>query len=409
MTVPQLFTELQKAVSKEDHKSIVKFSNMILHTKEGHGDSDALQCKVIALLEMEKFAECIKAIQEFDLAKFNMEKAYCYYRLGDNEAALKLLTDENDERQMELKAQILYRLEDWNKAYEIYSHLLRNCADPFEQERVTNLVACAAMIAQFGEEAPEVDIDLLEGNEIPESALNTACYFTGQGQLDQAQEHLAQAEKLCRAQFDDDEEVQQELAQVRLQAGYCAQVAGKKQEAQTAYSLVMDTSVEALVTALASHNLGTIDQKDARKKMKPLQATNVDSKLTKSQKLTTKRNRALLALYAGKPAECRKILGESGGESADSAIIAASILFQEKEYEMASSELIKWGEENARPELALIKAAEMFVEAGQLENCAKMLSILPKQVKYSPTVTDLLIAIYSSLDDKTKVFHCKVF
>ena len=64
-----------------------------------------------------------------------------------------------------------------------------------------------------------------------------------------------------------------ELAQVRLQSGYCAQLAGKRQECQSAYSLVMDTSVDALVTALASHNLGTIDQKDARKKMKPLQAT----------------------------------------------------------------------------------------------------------------------------------------
>ena len=35
------------------------------------------------------------------------------------------------------------------KAHEIYEHLLRNCADEFEQERVTNLVACAAMIGQY--------------------------------------------------------------------------------------------------------------------------------------------------------------------------------------------------------------------------------------------------------------------
>ena len=97
--------------------------------------------------------------------------------------------------------------------------------------------------------------------------------------------------------------------------------------------------------------------------------------------------------------------GESGGQSADSAIINASILFQEKEYEQASSELIKWGNENARSELALIKAAEMFVESGQLENCAKMLSILPEEIKYSTTVTDLLIDIYSSMDNKTKALE----
>ena len=411
VTVPQLFTELQKSIQKGDQKSIIKFANMILHTKEGHADPDALQCKVIALLEMDKYAECIKAITEFDLAQFNMEKAYCFYRLGDNDAALALLVNGDDLREMELKAQILFRLEQWQEAYEIYSHLLRNCADEFEQERVTNLVACAAMIAQFDDGTNvaaklDVDLDVLEGNDIPESALNAACYYTGTGDMDAAAIQLSQAEKLCRAQYDDDEELQQELAQVRLQMGYCAQMAGKRQESQSAYSLVMDTSVDALVTALASHNLGTIDQKDARKKMKPLQATNVDGKLTKSQKQTTKRNRALLALYAGKPAECRKILGESGGESADAAIINASILFQEKEYEQASSELIKWGNENARTELALIKAAEMFIESGQLANCAKMLSILPEELKYSTTVTDMLIDIYSSLDNKAKVSYC---
>merc|ERR1711892_165436 len=375
VTVPQLFTELQKSIQKGDQKSIIKFANMILRTKEGHADPDALQCKVIALLEMDKYAECIKAITEFDLAQFNVEKAYCFYRLGDNDAALALLVNGEDLREMELKAQILFRLEQWQEAYEIYSHLLRNCAD------------------------------VLEGNDIPESALNAAYYYTGTGDMDAAAIQLSHAEKLCRAQYDDDEELQQELAQVRLQMAYCAQMAGKRQESQSAYSLVMDTSVDALVTALASHNLGTIDQKDARKKMKPLQATNVDGKLTKSQKQTTKRNRALLALYAGKPAECRKILGESGGESADAAIINASILFQEKEYEQASSELIKWGNENARTELALIKAAEMFIESGQLANCAKMLSILPEELKYSTTVTDMLIDIYSSLDNKAKALE----
>ena len=49
---------------------------MILHTKEGHADPDALQCKIIALIEMEKYAECIKAIQEFDLAQWGCLKVF---------------------------------------------------------------------------------------------------------------------------------------------------------------------------------------------------------------------------------------------------------------------------------------------------------------------------------------------
>ena len=75
----------------------------------------------------------------------------------------------------------------------------------------------------------------------------------------------------------------------------------------TGYNLVMDTSQEALVSALASHNLGTMDQDtkilDSRKKMKPLQATNVDSKLTKDQKLKTKVS--FLNIFIG---DCRGLI-----------------------------------------------------------------------------------------------------
>ena len=33
LTLPQLFTELQKNISKQELKGIIKYSNMILHTK----------------------------------------------------------------------------------------------------------------------------------------------------------------------------------------------------------------------------------------------------------------------------------------------------------------------------------------------------------------------------------------
>ena len=67
--------------------------------------------------------------------------------------------------------------------------------------------------------------------------------------------------------------------------------------------------------------------------------------------------------------------------TSDDEIINASILFQEKEYGQASSELMKWGRKHAKTELALIKAAAMFVQSEQLDNCANMLLILPSEVR----------------------------
>ena len=81
LTLPQLFTELQKFVHKNDLKNIVKFSNLILHAKGGQNDVDALKCKSIALIEMEKFGECIKALQEGKFHAFQLLDMFHFRRL----------------------------------------------------------------------------------------------------------------------------------------------------------------------------------------------------------------------------------------------------------------------------------------------------------------------------------------
>ena len=70
-------------------------------------------------------------------------------------------------------------MEEWSESFSIYQNLLRNCIDSFEQERITNFVACAAMISQFQPEVSDnIKIDNLEGS-MPEAAFNAACYHTG--------------------------------------------------------------------------------------------------------------------------------------------------------------------------------------------------------------------------------------
>jgi len=403
-TVPQLFSEMQKSIQKQDFKNVVRCANLILHTKEGNHDLDALKCKTVALIEQEKYADCIRGLNEIE-NEFYFEKAYCFYRLHDNENALKVLENSNDEKCEELRAQIYFRLERWDEAYEIYQNALRNTVDSFEPERIANLIACAAMVTQFRPDLPAQDYDHKVQSDSYEAAFNEACRLTGATEYSRAQNELTRAEKLCRVSYEDQEdELGGELAAIRFQLGYLHQVQGKRNEAISAYNLVLDTSDDPVTSALTNHNLGTMNKDgnilDSRKKFKSIQATNVDAKLTSAQRTVTKKNRALLALYSGKPAECRKILGNSA--TADDEIINASILFQEKEYGQASSMLMKWGNKNAKTELALIKAAAMFVQSEQLDNCANMLLILPAEVRHHPVITDLLISIYTELEKDSK-------
>lgn len=148
-TVPQLFTELQKSVQKQDYDSVIKVSNRILHTKEGYNDPDALRCKTIAQIELEKYADAIKSLNQTE-NNLHFEKAYCFYRLQNNEKALDILEKfHDDEKCNDLRAQLYFRLERWEEAFEIYQDALRNTVDNFEPERIANMIACAAMVSQY--------------------------------------------------------------------------------------------------------------------------------------------------------------------------------------------------------------------------------------------------------------------
>lgn len=77
------------------------------------------------------------------------EKAYTQYRLNQPAEALKTVNAAGvlEPKLKELKAQILYRLEQYNESYEIYREIIKNTSDDYEDERETNLSAVIANLA----------------------------------------------------------------------------------------------------------------------------------------------------------------------------------------------------------------------------------------------------------------------
>lgn len=72
------------------------------------------------------------------------EKAYSLYRVNKLQDALATINKsetDTDYRIKELKAQILYRLEQYKDAYTVYQDVIRNTDDEYEEERLTNLYA----------------------------------------------------------------------------------------------------------------------------------------------------------------------------------------------------------------------------------------------------------------------------
>merc|ERR1739848_315626 len=103
-------------------------------------------CKCSALIKMSRYEEVSKFIKSLTDPKINLasklafEEAYSLYRLFRNQEALEALnkaqvdTEEEMLKVNDLRAQILYRLEDFSEAKELYKKLLRDAADDFEED-----------------------------------------------------------------------------------------------------------------------------------------------------------------------------------------------------------------------------------------------------------------------------------
>lgn len=79
----------------------------------------------------------------------HFERAYCLYRQNNHSAALKILDDLGSNvgyHIKELRAQILYRVEDYAQCEKIYRDIIKNTNDEYEDERLTNLTAALVFL-----------------------------------------------------------------------------------------------------------------------------------------------------------------------------------------------------------------------------------------------------------------------
>lgn len=82
------------------------------------------------------------------------EKAYSQYRLNKSSEALKTIEGANinplPANLKELKAQVLYRLENFDECFNLYKDIIKNSSDDYEEERTTNFSAVVANLSVAG-------------------------------------------------------------------------------------------------------------------------------------------------------------------------------------------------------------------------------------------------------------------
>ena len=162
--LPGMYSDLNKFIHISDYKQALKIANKIIHSKDGKQEIKAMHCKTVCLIQMNQFAEALKFIEATEeIRSFVVfEKAYCQYRLLLTNEALETISSqpEPDIRLLELKAQALYRLGYYSECLPIYKQLMKECADDYEAERMTNFSAVYSALAAFEGETVDMGFEL---------------------------------------------------------------------------------------------------------------------------------------------------------------------------------------------------------------------------------------------------------
>jgi tetratricopeptide (TPR) repeat protein len=166
-------------------------------------DTDALRCKLVALINLKRFAEALEVCGKTPAiaAVCAFEKAYVDYRLYRNAEALEVIEAAApktgvDVRMDLLRAQVLYRLGRYHESGEVYGSLEDEETDPGELA-----VNRSAAMSEAGE-AEEAE-NVLKGTaamlgETGDMAYNRACAVIARGDMTRALLVLDQAEQLHR-------------------------------------------------------------------------------------------------------------------------------------------------------------------------------------------------------------------
>ncbi|KAL4231087.1 Signal recognition particle core component [Mactra antiquata] len=412
VSLPNLYSDLNRFGQNQEYERALKVANKIL--QESPNEIEAYQCKVICLINLEKFADALNIINKDKSTQGNVrfEKAYCEYRLNRTQEAVTTLRtggDKLDNRCKELLAQVLYRLEEYEECYKLYRDLIKNSQDDFDEERQTNLCAVLASLCLWDNNDVEEP-----GSEdgTYELCYNHACYLIGKDDLKGAEEKLRQAEALCKESFADDpdvteEDMDDELAIIRVQLAYILQKLGKNNEANMIYNQVQKQKPSDVgLMAVLSNNVIAINKDqnvfDSKKKMKVATASNLKHKLSAVQKQDIDINQCLLHMYSNQGDQCHQLAGklkEQYPEIETPILIEAAQYVREKQTSKAVQLLQDYMQTTDSPVVSVILTiAQLHLSTGSVFKACDALKQLGS-LQYRPGLVSALVTLYMSQED----------
>jgi len=412
-----LYAELQKYGQTQDWDRALKVTKRILGF--ANNENKATHCKIICLMQLDKFDEALATIVKntLDTSDLIFERAYCEYRLNRIEDAHNTLTNvkrDLDEREQELLAQVLFKLEKFSECVDLYRTLIKTNPDGDQSTRQANYIAALAMLklAEPSTKYQITDNDLTD--ETYDTTYNSACVLLSSGKYVEAEAKLRKADIQCRQELEEEgdmteDEILRETANIRVQLAYCLQQQNKNVEALTLYNDVLKSKpTDLAVIAVASNNLAVLNRDqnlfDSRKRIKAATAPEAEPKLNSFQKKIVQVNEALLAIYTGQLETARRILDKivlKPAETDDTIVLAkVSLLMKEKKLTEAT-QLLQEFIENSKQRASLycrLTYVQLLLSQGKVNQACDYLR-KDDELLIKPGIVATLVTLYNYLED----------
>ncbi|KAH8805596.1 hypothetical protein F5884DRAFT_799947 [Xylogone sp. PMI_703] len=257
-------SSLLRSATIDDHEEILKAANAVLKTSKN--DPKALHTRVIALLNLDRFEDALRALDEGGdklSQECVLEQAYALYKTGKLVEAEELARGvSSSERGLKhVAAQVAYRAEKFEDAARIYKELNSQKA-PIEGEENDLRINSAAVDAQleWQENGDKVEPSrkkaTREDLEAFETAYNSACACIARGELSVAAMLLKRARDLCEASDElSDEDKKAEILPIMVQQAFVLTKMGKAEDAEAIQKMINVAEVPELPSrAIAQNN-----------------------------------------------------------------------------------------------------------------------------------------------------------
>lgn len=308
--------------------------------------------------------------------------------------------DQDGGKVKELRAQLCYRMEKYDKSFELFQGVLSQISDEYTEERTTNVMAAAAMGQQNGT-VTHFDIH----DTTFEQCFNSACYYLAISDGAKAERMLVMAEEKCRTslQEDDytDEEIEEETSIIKLQLGCAFLLQGKTEQAMQQFIAVLKQKPDDVIqTIVASNNIVVLNKDkdifDSKKRIKVLSNESKLSKMTSLQRLSVLYNRCLFALHMNHLEQCKLLLKEMDAEHPNNEMcLMANLALLNRERKSTNTDKMQalvdeYLAKNFSVKICLLGAQLPLNAGGDLSKVCQILQQIPQVSQYLGIVATLV-------------------